>query len=146
MNIFTPFCLESTLHIHLIWHHLTILLFPNMKTKTNLAGKQYRTDDEVIICSWGLFRGSGWEVLYHGNPCSTDGRNVWIARENMLKNKQRLVRIDLCIIVSLWTFHSELLKVRADFNYFSLACAKKLWCMHCFELYPGHSCFSTWSP
>ena len=36
-----------TLHILLIWHHLTIFCSPTWK-KNHLAGKQYRTDDQVI--------------------------------------------------------------------------------------------------
>ena len=39
-------------------------LFPS--TKKHFSGKQYRTDEEVIC--WGLFRRSGWELLYHRNP------------------------------------------------------------------------------
>ena len=50
---------------------------------------QHRTDDEVtgIVCRiWGLFRGSGWELLYHRNSsaatsmedmCGLQGRLCW---------------------------------------------------------------------
>ena len=61
----------------------------------------YRIDDEVIICSWGL--------LYHGNSsavtpmeevCGPQGRLCW--------KINNLVKIDHCIIVSLWTFQPTL--------------------------------------
>ena len=43
-------------------------LFFNMKKQHCMAGKQYRTYDEVIICSWRIFWGSWRELLHHGNP------------------------------------------------------------------------------
>ena len=61
------------------------------------------------ICSWGLFRGSGWELLYHGNPsaatpmeevCGSQGRLCW----NIFKNCQ----IRQFIAVRLWTFQHTL--------------------------------------
>ena len=79
-------------------------LFPNLK-KPHLAGKQYRTDDELI---------SAVEDLYFlrirmkaSNPqepkcCNTAERSLCTAGETMLKNKPHLVKFNqICIIVSL---------------------------------------------
>ena len=60
------------------------LLFPNMKK--HLAGKQYRTDDEVISAVEEFFLGSGGKLHYHANPstatpmeevCGMQGRICW---------------------------------------------------------------------
>ena len=54
------------------------------------------------ICSWGLFRGSGWMLIKtiprESKCCNTDGRRVWTAGETMLKNKPDLVKFDDCIL------------------------------------------------
>ena len=83
-------------------------LFPNMQ-KT-LGWEAVSDQWWGHICSWGLFQGSGWELLYHGESkcCNTNGRNVWTAEETMLKNRPHLVIFDYCIIVSLWTFQLTL--------------------------------------
>ena len=43
------------------------------------------------ICSWGLFRGSGWKLLPpESKRCNTDGRSVWTTGETnqtILQNK-----------------------------------------------------------
>ena len=80
-----------------------LFLFKNMK---KMAEKQNRTADEVII-----FRESGWEHLYHGNPikrCNTDGRSVWTTDEAILKNRPHFVKFDHCSKVSLWTLQPTL--------------------------------------
>ena len=80
-----------TLHILLIWHYLFSV---PQHEKPHLAEKQYLTDDEVIFCSWALFRGSGWELLYiprESKRCNTNGRSVWTAGETMLKYKYNYI-------------------------------------------------------
>ena len=91
-----------TLHILLICHHLfSVPQHENNKIKTlgwevisdRWAEKQYRTDEEVIIiCSWELFGGSRWELLYHGNPsAATPMEEVCGPQgETILKNKPDL--------------------------------------------------------
>ena len=89
-----------TLHVLLIWHHLTNFYSARWKTK-HLAGK-HRTK-WGHICSWGLFRESIWEFLYHGNPSAAtpmekvfgpqpQGRLCW--KINTIWDK-----FDHCIIV-----------------------------------------------
>ena len=79
--------------------------------KKHLVGNEYRTDDE--ICSWGLFLGSGWELLVSQEfkYYNTDGRSVWTTGETMLKNKPHLIKFDQCIIISIWTFQPTLVSV-----------------------------------
>ena len=39
---------QFIIHIFTWFGTISLFLFPNMKKKNNLAGNQYRTDDEVI--------------------------------------------------------------------------------------------------
>ena len=78
-----------TLHILLLWHHMTIFCSPTWNN--TWLGTWQAVSDRWWghICSWRLFRGSGWELLYQGNQhCNTDGRSVWTEGETMLKSKR----------------------------------------------------------
>ena len=85
----------------LVWHHSDYFLFPNMKKITLgwVAVGLYDWWWGHKICSWGLFWGSGWELLYQGNPSTAtpiNGRSVWTAGEiYMLKNKPNFDQIGL---------------------------------------------------
>ena len=87
----------------------TIWLFsvPNMTKR--LAGKYYRTNDEVTSAVQDFFEDQD-ESFYNmeSKRCNTDGRSVWTAGETIVKNKPHLVKFDHCIIVSLWTFQPTL--------------------------------------
>ena len=97
----------TTIHILLIWHHQTISCSPTWKK--HLAGKRYRTDDEVLSAGEDFFEDQMRASLSRESKCcNTDGRSVWTAGETMLKNKPHLVKSDHCIIVSLWTFQPTL--------------------------------------
>ena len=71
-----------TFHILLIWHHLNIFCSPTWQNPTWLGSSIW----PIIICSWGLIRGSGWEFLCQreSKRCNTDGRSVWIAGETIM--------------------------------------------------------------
>ena len=94
-----------TFHILLIWHPSHYFLFPKLEKKY-LAGKQYRTDDEVVSAVENFFKDqdenfytTGIQVLqHHWKNCEDHmGRLCW-------KNTNTyLVKFKCCIIVSLWT-------------------------------------------
>ena len=79
--------------------------------KTNLAGKQYRTDDEVISAVEQFFEDqderytTGILALQHRWTKGVDRRG-----EIMLKNNPHLVKFDHCIIVSLWIIQPTLVQ------------------------------------
>ena len=67
---------------------ITIFCSPIWRRKKELCSRtQYRTDHDVMtICSWGLFRGSGWDLGFYTTMsritkrCNTNGRSVWTGR------------------------------------------------------------------
>ena len=87
------------LHILLIWHHL--LYVPQLEK--HLAGKQYRTDDEVISAVKDFFEDqdesfdtTGIQAMQHQWKKCVDCKGDYV------------VKLDHCIIVSLWTFQPTL--------------------------------------
>ena len=104
-----------TLHILLIWHHLTIFCSQHDKH----FGWEAVSDGWCDHNSWGLLRWSGWEVLYHGNPsaattmegvCGPQGRLCW-------KINPILDKFDHCMTVCLWTFQPTLVDEQAGYIY-----------------------------
>ena len=96
-----------TLHILLIWQHL----FSVPQHEKTLGWEAVSDQWQGNICSGDLLGGSGWELLYHGNPsaatpmeelCGPQGSLCW-------KNYPHLVKFDHCIIVSLWAFQPTLI-------------------------------------
>ena len=81
-------------------HYLTIFCSP---TKPHLAGKQYRTDDEVInylqLRTFSRIRMRA--SLYHGNPSAATPMEEVCGpqRRIMLTTRPHLVKFDHCIIV-----------------------------------------------
>ena len=61
-----------------------------MKKDKDLAGKQYRTDDEVISAVEEIFKDQDESFFTMGIQALL-GRSVWTAGETMLKNKPHLV-------------------------------------------------------
>ena len=60
-------------------------------TIKHLAGKQYRTDAEVISAVEDFFRiRMRASIPQESKRCNTDGRSVWIAGETILKLLQVL--------------------------------------------------------
>ena len=83
-------------------------LFPNMEKNTWLGssvGPMMRSYLQLRTFSRIRMRAS---ILQESKRCNTDGRSVWTAGETMLKNNPHLVKLDHCIIVSLWTFQPTL--------------------------------------
>ena len=75
-------------------------LFPNLKK--HLAGKQYESDHDVISAVEDFLRVRRKTSMPPGpENCSTDGRNVWTAKEIMLKNKPTLVKFKYFVLVRL---------------------------------------------
>ena len=83
------------------------ILFPNVKKTLGWEAVSDRWWDHID--SWGLFQGSGWELLIpqESKHCNTDERSVWTAGEPLLKYKH-LVKFNHCITVGLWTFQPTL--------------------------------------
>ena len=80
-------------------------LFPNWEEqKTHFAGKQYRTDHEVISAVEDFLRRMRASIPRESKRSNTYGRSVCPTGETMLKNEPYMVKFDHCIIVSLWTF------------------------------------------
>ena len=72
-------------------------LYSNMKE--HLAGKQYRSNGEVISAIGDFFEDQDESSIpRESKRCNIDGRSVG---EAMLKNKPHLVKFDHCIIVNL---------------------------------------------
>ena len=95
------FELVITLHILLIWHHLTIFCSPTWKN--TWSWEAVLDSWWGHIYSWRLFQGSGFmraSLPWEAKHCNIHGRSLWTAGETMLKNKSHLVKFDLCIIVS----------------------------------------------
>ena len=79
------------------------VLSPNMKKHS--AGKQYRTDDEVVSAVEDFFEDedesfhtTGIQALQHRWKKSVNRRGDYMY---MFRNKPHLVKLDHCIIVSL---------------------------------------------
>ena len=62
------------------------VLFPNLNKTLGWEVVSDRWWGHTCICSWGLFRGSGWQIIYHGNAsaatpmkevCGPQGRLCW---------------------------------------------------------------------
>ena len=101
------------------WSPSNILLFDpiwlfsvSQHQNKHLAGKYYWTNDEVISAGEDFFWGSGWELLYHGNPsaatlteemCGLKGRLSSAARQKGLSScvHQKHAFRDNCIC-SVW--------------------------------------------
>ena len=65
-------------------------LFPNLRK--HLAGKRYKSDDDVISAVEDFFESQEENFYVTGKLLchSTDGRSVWTAEEIMLRNKNLL--------------------------------------------------------
>ena len=82
-----------TLHILLIWHHLTIYCSPTWKTNKHLAGKQYIGPVMRSAVIEDLFEDQDeCFIPRESKRCNTDGRSLWTAGETMLKNNPHLVK------------------------------------------------------
>ena len=78
-------CFELVDHpsyIFLIWNHLTIFCSPTWKKPLGWEAVLDRWWSH--ICSWGFFRGSGWELLYHGNPNAATQMEIVCAPQGVL--------------------------------------------------------------
>ena len=89
-------------------------LFPNMKKTHGWEAVSDRWWGH--ICSWGPFRGSGWELLYHRNSSATTPTEEVSPQGRLCCkiNHAHLVKFDHCITFSLWTFQPTLVYVRIN--------------------------------
>ena len=102
---------DHSLYSPEVWHHLTIFCSPTLKDTWLGSSLSDRWWGHSCIYSWGLFRGSGWVLLYHENPsAATQMEEVCGLQRRLLcwKINHILVKFDHCIIVSLWTFQPTL--------------------------------------
>ena len=57
-----------TVHDLLIWHRLIIVCSLKWEEKQTPGWEAVLDQWWGHVCRWGLFRGKGWELLYHSNP------------------------------------------------------------------------------
>ena len=119
------------------WFGIIYFLFPNMKK--HLAGKEYRTEDELISAVEDFFKDQDESfyttgIQHRWKKCVDPG-------ETMLKNKPHvLVKFDHCIIVSLWHY------IRPSFTVSRLSRRNFSWSGHYSKSLSGYWTFgfSSW--